>query len=723
MLKLPTLNNLEAQEIFDKALQQLDLYDGSWKTRGPHDPGITLLETLSVLKRWQMEEIDQVTSKSLFKFLKLLGLSQEHACAAETYVSIQVERDTYIPKGAEFKCHNLCFEAGEGSLLLNNSIKAWGVKVSGKLSFHSYSSNVNRQTLIFESGNFKDKEFYIAFDKPLLTGKAIHLYFQLYEELNLKRNPITNEETFVSLSELAWEYYGEYEGSLGWHNIEIIKDSTYGLLFSGCFNFKLQGKHKKISLPAYEPCYAIRVRLIRDGFDRLPVLQSLWFNALCLRQQETKCKSFMFTYSEFLAENMVFDSYLALDVASDSGLFKVFAYNNEGFTAAEDIGITFFIVVNGDTGTFKLQAEDFEKAKSILANRNISSFKLVLYNKSFYSHRILGSGDGIANKIFEIKGLLKEHIILSDAMEVFVKGADKWHTWSITESFDTALPKDKVYYLNPENFLVQFGNNINGKVPARGIENICITSLTVTKGESGNIQKLLINEADYDKAFGKMEIFHFIEAHGGCNEEKVEKILERASKAVETSSKKAVTELDYKRFALSTQGLLINQATVIPLYKPFMMNYPESKEEHTLTVVVDFPSEKREEANMSAYIINLEKQLRQYKLITTRLHVMLPEYIPIDVHVELVLKTEGVDIVGKIKSIINEYLQNMQAHKLGGILYHGDLFGIIENVEYVSRVNYLRLELPMHKGEVNSFGDLHIPPYAKVFLRDIHAQI
>ena len=55
------------------------------------------------------------------------------------------------------------------------------------------------------------------------------------------------------------------------------------------------------------------------------------------------------------------------------------------------------------------------------------------------------------------------------------------------------------------------------------------------------------------------------------------------------------------------------------------------------------------------------------------------------------------------------------------MLYYGDFFAVLEGLEYMKEISYLKLELAGCKS--NSFGDSTIPPYGRVYLRNCYLNI
>ena len=180
MLPFPNLNEQQFEDIMKNALNQIKKYGNSWKDIDIHDPGVTILELLAFFKEDQQSHINNVGVKSFFKFVELLGLQRELPKPAKTQVCFKANNQI-IPKGTKLKAYDVVFETLERIKVLNNTIVALGHQYEETLVLESYDLEELERDMPIFSDKFPEKnEFYIAFEKPLLRGEKIHLYFDLY---------------------------------------------------------------------------------------------------------------------------------------------------------------------------------------------------------------------------------------------------------------------------------------------------------------------------------------------------------------------------------------------------------------------------------------------------------------------------------------------------------------------------------------------------------------
>ncbi len=705
MLPFPNLNDQTFEDIVSVAINQIKKYGNVWEDVDIHDPGITLIELLAYLKENQQAHINNVGVKSFYKFVELLGIEPCTPKPALTYVSFNSLKDEIIPKGTKLKAYDLIFETTERLKVLDNSIIALANKGLKGIEYEDYNSDDNSRIIdIFSEKLLEKSEFYIEFAKVLPSNEKINLFINLYENSKIKRNPVTVPEEFEPISDIVWEYYGLENDILGWHNIEICKDDTYNFIFSGQICFKIAGNHKK-----YEEKSLIRVKVLRYGYESVPKIKNIILNTAELKQQDTKCKTIEFSLEDFEKNYMVFDDYLALEDKYD-----LYIKTKDGWKKAEELKILYMIKEENEKyfrlGTssrnevFKI-LEDFKKEEIVL--------KLVLYEKEFYNRKILGSSNGMSSQIFQLNE--KENNIIYNLFDIMVSKNNVWEKWNKVNTLDSEDVKSKSYMLDCGKNNIKFGDNVFGRVPSIGKDNMIIVSCTMTKGSKGNIKDNIIEGFVKEEKFESIKVTQFTKASGGVDQETPEQVKKRAARAI-YNEERAVTVEDYEKIAKSSQGLKIENVSVIPLYKPDLENFPTIKEENTVTVVVEPYRNNITKFDSSAYIKNVTKTLNKAKLLTTKLYVITPKYLGLEVYGEVILKSNynnGYDIIDEV---LREYINNTQKNKLGSNIYYGDICSLIEMQECVENIKYLKLEIP-RLVEKNSLGDLKVPPHTRIYLK------
>ncbi len=707
MLPFPNLNEQQFEDIMKNALNQIKKYGNSWKDIDIHDPGVTILELLAFFKENQQSHINNVGVKSFFKFVELLGLQRELPKPAKTQVCFKANNQI-IPKGTKLKAYDVVFETVERIKVLDNNIVALGYQNDEEFVFENYDLEELERDMPIFSDKFPEKnEFYIAFEKSLPREEIIHLYFDLYEDYEVKRNPITNPEEFEPLSIVNWEYFGEEKGILGWHKLELDTDETYGFLYSGNITFKLLGEQK--SFEGYEGM--LRITALQYGYEVAPRVKGIKLNALSLTQQDTKCVTVTFSYSDFQKNQMFFDEYLARE-----DCYNLYIKKENAWVKAEDLDII-YMIRKEEEEYFRLGTSNREGLEELFQGvlETEPVLQLVLYEKEFYFYRILGSSMGTIHQEFQVLLPAKENI-LYDSFELMVAQEQNWNTWNKIQNLDKAKRNDYVYTISPQSKKITFGNNKFGRVPYIGTKNIVITSCCTTLAQNGNLRKGILNSFAKEGEFEGIEIEHLTKAIGGIEEETLEQLKLRVLHAME-DIERAVTVEDYEVLTKQTQGLMIENIMVVPLYN--LDDKTNEGAENAVTVVVEPYG-----TNLSCigYVKNVKKKLEKAKLLTTKLSVTLPKYLGLEIEGELVVNQEEKYVYQMIDNLLKTYIQEIQKKKEDKTIYYADICGLLERQEAVRYVKYLKLEIP-REATANMMGDLKIPPCAKVYLKSNHLRM
>lgn len=707
MLPFPNLNEQQFEDIMKNALNQIKKYGNSWKDVDIHDPGVTILELLAFFKEDQQSHINNVGVKSFLKLVELLGLQRKVPKPAKTTVCFQ-GKNQILPKGTKLKVYDAVFETVERIKVVDNRIVALGHRYEDELVLEPYDlEELERNIFMFSDAAPKANEFYIALEKPLPSRETVHFYFDLYEDYDKKRNPITNPDEFEPLSLLKWEYYGEENGILGWHEVEIENDETYGFLYSGIVAFRCNGEQKQFA----KQNGMLRITAVQYGYELAPKVKAIKWNALLVKQQDTKCTTVTFSYSEFQKNQMFFDEYLARE-----DCYNLYIKKENAWVKAEALDIL-YIIRKEEEEYFRLGTSKREVLEKLFVGLQEKEpvLQLVLYEKEFYFCRMLGSSMGTIHQEFQVV-LSEQENIVYDSFELIVAKGEHWNTWEKISNLDKATRNDCVYTLAPKSKKITFGNNKFGRVPYIGTRNIVITSCSTTLAENGNLRKGILTSFAKKEEFLEITIEHLTKAMGGAEEESLEQLKVRVLHAME-DIERAVTVEDYEVLAKQTQGLMIENVTVVPFY--CLDATTNQVAENAVTVLVEPYG-----TNLSClgYVKNVERKLKKAKLLTTKLSVTLPKYVGLEIEGELVVNQEETQVYQMLDRLLKTYIQEIQKKNEDNTIYYADICGLLERQEAVDYVKYLKLEIP-REATANMMGDLKIPPCVKVYLKSNHLRM
>lgn len=706
MLPLPNLNEQEINEILEQSL--LKVKNSSWDDTAVHDPGITLLETFAYLHKKQRQEIDKVGERSLQKFLKVLQIPKAFVVPAKSEVAVYTDKNLFVPPFLKMNSFGTIFETEESQIINGSQI----------LFLQNTIDGIKRQNELTREGQpiplFTEKApiFYIGLSRGIETEQFC-VYSTIQE--NGKRNPIRNAQEFIELSHLQWEFYGTKDGMTAWHTLDILEDETHNFLFSGKTKFNLQGLMEPTTV-GDEDCYLLRIVCKEFGYEETPKLQHMVLDSVSVVQKNTLCHKVSFTYKEFLENDMYFASGMATQNDVD-----LFVKCKEGFQLAEDLEIL-YLIKETESAKFRLGTS---KRQELLANFEQSNdedivLELVAYAPEFVSKKILGFGDGIANKEYIIP--VKGNIVAKD-FSMMIKGPKGWQEWTRVDTLDACVGEELCYILEEKNRAIGFGDNYTGKVPSLGVDNIRVVSLSTTVGEAGNRQKSTI-QGILDERFHNVELLHHQDVENGQDVPSAKKLLNEVRKTVE-EVQRAVTLEDYRTLAYETSGLALGAVSVIPLFQKGLVGYPSNKVENVVTLVVEPYCFTRNPVVLQKYVENVKKHMEPYRMLTTRICVDTPNYVELGVYGEVRIQN-GMHMKHKgygkiIGEAVANHLAQLQEKSLGVTIGYGDLQNIIEQLEFVEEVKYLQLDLKIDGIDQNDFGDIKVPPNVKVYAtgRDI----
>lgn len=699
MLPLYHFNKKDSQALFHEALQKISVqYNEIWTDFDIHDPGITFLELLCYLKEKQQQSMQRVDDKTILQLARMLQLERKNAQPEKVFLEIKPEKDIFLPRGTVFWAKKYCYENSKRVFLQNNSIK--GIAIGNR--FIAYE----QREIIKNSILFQNKEcVVIYFEKPLPQNQTISIYIELLEQ---NRNAIVEKENFIPLTVLEWEYYGKY----GWKKIAVVEDSTVGFLFSGFVTLKLEQNAEHCF---YENGFPLRVKVNDYGYEIPPVLKEMKYNVVTLLQQQTKSITISFTKKQFLENKMIFDEYLAFEEC-----FVLLYCTENGFVNVEEENIV-FLVKRLQNMLFQLGVSDREKLKQQFdfLKENEIVFQLICFEKEYYCYAYHSLKKGTAKQKIELK--TEQKYSIKNTLTVFVKSkiekGEYWKIWGCCSFLEDKGKTEQCYSLE-QNTLV-FGDNIHGKVPSRIEHNILLGGLQFTYGKEGKIQRGVIQSLEKQEYFDTtMNIEQFQQSFGGEDIETIDELIERMKEVLLENPHRVVTEEEYKNLVLHCQGLCVKQVKVLPLYRPNKKYNTEDFVENTVTVVVEPPLKPKNKKILYRYLKNIEQLLYRTRLITTQVFVMLPEYIALDIYADIVIEYTVFDSEQAIKTILQQYLENIQKKNDISMLYHGDFFAVLESLDYIKEISYLKLELSGMKS--NQFGDSVVPPYAKVYLKNCY---
>ena len=129
------------------------------------------------------------------------------------------------------------------------------------------------------------------------------------------------------------------------------------------------------------------------------------------------------------------------------------------------------------------------------------------------------------------------------------------------------------------------------------------------------------------------------------------------------------------------------------------------------------------------YIKNIKRYIDRFRLITTVVHLMSAEYIGISIYGEIAVKPYYRNTEEKIHKELTNYLnpiamgEGQKQWKFGSTVYRADIYGKIDRLEFVKEIKSLTITASGGEYFKNQNGDIEIPPYGLVYLKNVHLDI
>lgn len=316
-------------------------------------------------------------------------------------------------------------------------------------------------------------------------------------------------------------------------------------------------------------------------------------------------------------------------------------------------------------------------------------------------HMQIGTTNGCAGQelLFDYPDVYEFALILFKDEE----DTDGYEIWTMVENLEEADYKEQVFSYDREKKTVCFGDGIHGMVPMQNLR-ICVTGLEVSRLDKGNVLAGEIRETDCEALTGA-KIYNPVASIGGRNQESLQEMLERLEDTLFIQNRMA-SEEDYAQIVLNTPGLMLELVHVIPgsIYGDL---YRQNRSMNEIMVVVK-PRSKEKNPKLSAvYRRMIENYVEKYRLINTKVTIVSPAYVGIEVNGKIKLAHNTPAEREKIYRCIEELISYHGKKKpFGALISYGKLFTGLESMEEVKLVQELALEKNGFGAKKNDRGDI-----------------
>ncbi|MBP0979315.1 MAG: baseplate J/gp47 family protein [Oscillospiraceae bacterium] len=677
MLDQIKLNNKTYNEIFQKALAMIPAMSSEWTDYNYSDPGVTVLQVLSLIKLFQQSYVDKINDNIKLKLINLIGydIDEVKPSTAHVKISSNLNFDFNFCSGTKLTAGDVVFETLETQDIMSSKLSKIVFFDNFTKKYFDATEMISEQSetsiYIFGKNLVRNSMMYLIFDQNLESNKTYSFYFEITNSINKKRKYIPKDLEF-KLSEISWEALTQN----GWQEIEV-RDETKGFLQNGRLIFRLKNKLIKNKLENIGEGYIIRAVLKKHQYDMAPKIKNINTNVLEVRQTDTKVKSFIFDSSGEAEQEFIIKDYITVynniiilikDPNQSGSYIKYHDKESDQKKICE--------IYNNLTG--KVLIKFSNKKFGFKIPKQKDAIKIICYDDEWGEKNIKTKIFGFENQIIKLE---TQDQIISSEFNIMIKTRDNQNKERFFELNNLETNKESLikYSLDSvKNQIKILGVNIAGDI------DLVITDLVQSKGKKGNVRANEINNFKKNNNLNKLDINFVKNLYQSVGGKDVETIDEAVLKILDDISKthSLVTKKDFENKIFDVPGVSIHKVKAI-----------NNDSSNNISIIIKPDSDEKLPVLTDVYRDIITKYLDKYRLITTKINILSPVYVPIDVFGSIYIKPNYKNAGDIIKNLISKELDGVSSDRdFGYEIIYGDLYSKIENLDCVDMIYSLSLE-------------------------------
>ena len=663
MLNSLDLNDKTYDELMAEAIAQIPLYSPEWTNFNVSDPGITLLQNLTAFQLLQQVAINEVPEEILRKLLKLVGYTGREDHPATVLVQAPAEGGPILPEGTRLWSGTIPFETEETAALSPWGLAAVytgngdGLRDIGRLLDPSTETAAYPFGPRPEPGN----ALICVLSGVPEMGEPIRLWAQVAEEE--LRTPFDDGAKIPEFARVRWQYWT----AEGWQDA-AAEDETKAFLRSGCISLRLEG-----ALPArwtgapVEGC-ALRCLVDEADYDRAPRLQMLAAHLFPMVQKETRarCRSFPGGAPVELRGEAARQGMLAVFCREEEeGPYRLYQpLPGEGaqgrFYRSEETGDGVVLTFDPACGAGPCGAADAVRA--------------VCWDEEMIHHRRLGPVYGYDRQVIrleQVSNVLAEDLLVAVEQEER-SGDTAW--WFVAPG--EKGPGGFSYHLRAREAELVIDE------PAGGGFQLLLASCAVTQGARGSLRpcSTLEERGGYDGTEVQRRYFCPAPGRGGVSCESVEELRIRFSAELRRPTV-AVRAEDCETLVRRTPGLCIHKVKAIP-----------DAAKSLIRIAVKPYTEEELPRLSPAYLRQLRAYLEPRRMLTTRIELCQPRYVPIGVKATLNVRGMASHAQAAAERLLRTLLDHVHGEQdFGGWVRFNEVYQALNALPFVEAVDALSL--------------------------------
>ncbi|MCR5101127.1 MAG: baseplate J/gp47 family protein [Butyrivibrio sp.] len=691
MLIVKELQNKSYEDRINEAITKIPLISPEWTNFNPSDPGMTVLENLTLFNALQGDSITKLSYRARSALFKMVGFTpRKGKCARLLLSSDNLKEPVLLKPMQKFKIGDLCYETSK-------QLEVGGSHVIGIYSYyedkyHDISYCCDREVMLaaklFGDDPKVGDSVYIMVDNIPDNIKETIFYINMDEKNN--RNTVENRTESI-FAQVKWEYYTEK----GFEDLKA-RDYTGAFQFSGEVKFSFGNDKPAIYKNGPEEAYCIRATLTKAEYDVRPKLIAVEGFLFEVWQKDTKsiCITTNKTDNIEITSTIDEEPYIAVFAKEEKGS----AYRRYELSRGGGVG-RFCIFEETGSRSFRIT---FDKERFGYEPIKVKDcVRVIIYNEEMMRSYNVGKVIGYDNQEIEIPA---KHIV-RDSFCLIARRVDE----NGENIYDFVRPEkkgeDDLYYHLLENdgkiIIEDAGDYIGAE--------LFIGMIAVTDGDKGNI--LSGNELVCE-AYPDIKFYNPGRGTGGVFREKLEDVRKRFAKDMNTPYT-AVTAADYEQIVKTTPGLCIKKA------------HAKINAADNLVRISVMPGTDDEWPTLSdIYIKEISDRLEERRLITTRFQIIQPVYAAVSVKGTIYVKRHYSGCREKIMEKLSREINYIESSKnFGDVLRFEDVFHGIETLDCVQFVYELSLSPENPKIATLQDSDIYPKENCLCYLGDVQLEI
>lgn len=678
MINTIDLNDKTYEERINEAIAQIPVYTDEWTNFNPSEPGITILENLSLFQTLMQENIGVMPIEVRAALLKMAGFSPAKGRSAKVLLQAKgLKQVLELPKGQHFDVYGIGFETKKSQQIGCGMIT--GIYSKADDEYEAFPALLENSSSIgekvFGAKPKEGMELYITASGMPKENEELILYVKVKDSES--RNPLEAKEKNI-FGSLEFEVYTNE----GFKHINA-KDNTCAFVQDGEIRLRMPEEPLAEFSDKDIKGYCIRARLLNPTYDISPVIVSVSGFLFEVWQQDTKAYCHSSKSSSIVMPKSNYDNYYIMVFAKED---RNSSYRRYIQYTGGDKKDRYFLIEENEKGDIEIAFDKERFGYAPLKQRN--GIRVVGYSEEIMKHYRIGQVLGYDDQEFE----LPLQSVCIEGFCVLCRRTDEKGEYIYDFVRPGFTEEGGLYYLLNERMGTILVKDAGDYIGAE----LFVGSLAVYQGDIGNIRPGNVFNTE---GFSGVTFSNPTKGTLGAYPESLESVRERFVADIETPFT-AVTKEDYERLALTTPGLLIKKTRA---------RLEENEARALVTVLPGYGEKLSQPPLLKDYVKRIEKRLEERRLLSTRVKVVQPVYAEVNVRGCVYVKPHFENSQQMIEDAIRSFLDFTASEKgFGDRLRFDEVFNVIENLPCVEYVHSLNLRPKRQTQAINE--DMDVQP-------------